>query len=118
MSDLVTYRLCGVTLQTDWPIATHIEPGLGPPDLRFSVADARPGPGQFLAETPQVDEFFVIGHVICGPGAGIGVCPYRFKMLVDKISNGRAVEIPHSDHGHQVGSVPVPVEPAQCLRLE
>ena len=50
MSRFVRYRLCGVTLETDWPMVSPLLPATNDVDLRFSVVSEAPGPGEWQVQ--------------------------------------------------------------------
>ena len=67
MSQSARYRLCGVTLETDWPMVSPLLPATDDVDLRFSVVSESPGRGRWQVETeinnPEGARYLEIGRV-------------------------------------------------------
>ena len=63
MSQVVRYRLCGVTLETDWPMVSPLLPATDEADLRFSVVSEAPGPGEWKVESGMEAAGYEIGRI-------------------------------------------------------
>ena len=67
MTGSVRYRLCGVTLETDWPMVSPLAPATNEADLRFSVVSESPGRGTWQVEAefnhPGGTRYLEIGRV-------------------------------------------------------
>jgi len=55
MSQSARYHLCGVTMETDWPMVSPLLPATDDVDLRFSVVSESPGRGRWQVEA-VIDE--------------------------------------------------------------
>ncbi len=67
MSRPVRYRLCGVTLETDWPIVSPLLPAADEADLHFSVVSEAPRPGEWQLEAgidgPRSIPYLEVGRI-------------------------------------------------------
>ena len=63
MSQSARYRLCGVTLETDWPMMSPLLPATDDVDLRFSVVSEAPGPGEWEVESGMEAAGYEIGRI-------------------------------------------------------
>ncbi len=67
MTGSVRYRLCGVTLETDWPMVSPLVRATDEADLRFSVVSESPDRGKWQVETeinnPAGAHYLEIGRV-------------------------------------------------------
>ena len=67
MNRTLRYSLCGVTIETDWPLVSPLLPAANDVDLRFSVVLDAPGQGEWQVEarikTPGGVRYLEIGRI-------------------------------------------------------
>lgn len=81
MGEPARYRLCGVTIETSWPLATELLTSSATPDLRFTVVESAPAKGTWTVDPGFADLEEHPDHILVGtigtyevvrfPGVGV-----------------------------------------------